>query len=82
MLFGAGEENKNNLKKKKFKKNVQSVQIHMIDPESAEQKEKSNFIFFRFIFFELWSFQDQIVRDQMVLVPNCPGTELSEIELS
>ena len=40
MLFGAGEENKNNLKKKISKKNVKSVQIHMKDPESAEQKEK------------------------------------------
>ena len=38
--------------------------------------------FFRFLFFELWSFRDQIVRDQIVLVPNCPGTELSGSELS
>ena len=32
------------------------VQIHMKDAESAESKEKSNFRFFRFLFFELWSF--------------------------
>ena len=57
MLFGAGEENKNNLKKKNSKKNVKSVQIHMKNPESDEQKEKENFIFFRFLFFEVWSFQ-------------------------
>ena len=40
MLFGAGEENKNNLKKNNSIKNVKSVQIHMKDPESAEQEEK------------------------------------------
>ena len=48
------------------------------EPESAEQKEKSNFIVFRFLFFELWSFRDQIVRDQIVLVPNCPGPDKSD----
>ena len=77
MLFGAGEKNKNNLKKKIPKKKVKSVQIHMKDPESAEQEKKSNFIFFRFLFFGLWSF-----RDQIVLVPHCPGTELSGSELA
>ena len=49
----------------------------MKDPETAEEKEKSNLRFFWFLFFELWSFRDQIVRYQIVLVPNCPGTELS-----
>ena len=30
----------------------------MTDAESTESKEKSNFRFFRFLFFELWSFFD------------------------
>ena len=51
----------------------------MKDAKTGESKEKSNL---RFLFFESWSF-----RDQIVLVPNCPGpnclsTELSGAELS
>ena len=33
-----------------------SVEIHMEEVDSTESKEKSNFWFFRFIFFELWLF--------------------------
>ena len=53
--------------------------VLMKDAQSAESNTK---LFFRFLFFELWLFRDQIVRDQIVLVPNCPGTELSGSELS
>ena len=35
--------------------------IYMKDPESAEQEEKPNFRFNRFLFFELWSFQCHFV---------------------
>ena len=44
-----------------------SFQIYMKDAECAELKEKSNFRFFRFLFFE---------------GPNYPSTELSGTELS
>ena len=35
---------------------IKSFQIWMKDTESAESKEKSNFRFFQFLFFKLWSF--------------------------
>ena len=35
-------------------------QIYMKNPELVESKEKSNFIFLRFLIFELWSFFTQI----------------------
>ena len=35
---------------------IKKFQIYMKDAEPAESKEKSNFRFFRFLFFELWSF--------------------------
>ena len=42
-----------NLNKKKFHFFFKSVQINMKDAVSVDSKEKSNFRFFRFLFFEL-----------------------------